>query len=123
MLGVDIAKNLVDAGNKHAREEGLAHCTFQEGDASNLQDLQDATCDVVVSIFGATFAPKPCDVAKEMVRATRSGGRIVMVNWIPNHPTVVAEILKISSGVLAATAGRLHVGGYSIFSQSMRRPA
>jgi hypothetical protein len=43
------------------------------------------------------FAPKPFDVAKEMVRVSRSGGRIVMGNWIPNDPTLVAQILKISS--------------------------
>jgi Methyltransferase domain len=58
---------------------------------------KDSSFDLVVSIFGAMFAPKPFDVAKEMVRVTRSGGRIVMGNWIPNDPTLVAQILKISS--------------------------
>jgi ubiquinone/menaquinone biosynthesis C-methylase UbiE len=96
VLGVDIAKNLVEAGNKRAKEEGLTNCKFQEGDASNLQDLKDHTFDLVVSIFGAMFAPRPFDVAKEMVRVTRPGGRIVMGNWIPNDPTLVAQILKIS---------------------------
>jgi ubiquinone/menaquinone biosynthesis C-methylase UbiE len=97
VLGVDIARNLVEAGNKRAKEEGLANCRFQEGDASNLHELKDQTFDLVVSIFGAMFAPKPFDVAKEMVRVTRPGGRIVMGNWIPNDPTLVAQILKISS--------------------------
>src|SRR6266478_4374689 len=97
VLGVDIAKNLVEAGNRRAQGEGLTNCRFQEGDASNLQDLKDQTFDLVVSIFGAMFAPKPFDVAKEMVRVTRRGGRIVMGNWIPNDPTLVAQILKISS--------------------------
>jgi ubiquinone/menaquinone biosynthesis C-methylase UbiE len=97
VLGVDIAKNLVEAGNKRAREQGLTNCKFQEGDASNLQELKDRTFDLVVSIFGAMFAPKPFDVAKEMVRVTKPGGRIVMGNWIPNDPTLVAQILKISS--------------------------
>jgi SAM-dependent methyltransferase len=97
VLGVDIAKNLVEAGNKRAKEEGLTNCKFQEGDASNLHELKDHTFDLVVSIFGAMFAPKPFDVAKEMVRVTRPGGRIVMGNWIPNDPTLVAQILKISS--------------------------
>src|SRR6476619_7614553 len=97
VLGVDIAKNLVEAGNKRAREEGLTNCRFQEGDASNLEDLKDQTFDLVVSIFGAMFAPKPFDVAREMVRVTRPGGQIVMGNWIPNDPTLVAQILKISS--------------------------
>jgi SAM-dependent methyltransferase len=97
VLGVDIATNLVEAGNKRAKEEGLTNCKFQEGDASNLHELKDRSFDLVVSIFGAMFAPKPFDVAKEMVRVTRPGGRIVMGNWIPNDPTLVAQILKISS--------------------------
>jgi len=97
VLGVDIASNLVAAGNKRAKEQGLTNCKFQEGDASNLHELKDQTFDLVVSIFGAMFAPKPFDVAKEMVRVTRPGGRIVMGNWIPNDPTLVAQILKISS--------------------------
>jgi SAM-dependent methyltransferase len=95
--GVDIARNLVEAGNKRAREEGLTNCRFEEGDASNMHDLKDRSFDLVVSMFGAMFAPKPFDVAKEMVRVTRRGGRIVMGNWIPNDPTLVAQILKISS--------------------------
>ena len=97
VLGVDIARNLVAAGNKRASEEGLTNCRFQEGDASNLHELKDNSFDLVVSIFGAMFAPKPFDVAKEMVRVARPGGRIVMGNWIPNDPTLVAQILKISS--------------------------
>ena len=97
VLGVDIAKNLVDAGNRRANEQGLTNIQFQEGDASDLHDLKDHAFDLVVSIFGAMFAPKPFDVAKEMARVTRPGGRIVMGNWIPNDPTLVAQILKISS--------------------------
>jgi SAM-dependent methyltransferase len=97
VLGVDIARNLVEAGNRRAKSEGLVNCRFQEGDAANLHDLDDDTFDVVVSIFGAMFAPKPFDVAKEMVRVTRPGGRIVMGNWIPDDPTLVAQILKISA--------------------------
>jgi SAM-dependent methyltransferase len=97
VLGVDIARNLVEAGNRRAAEHGLTNLTFQEGDATNLQDLPDGEFDAVVSIFGAMFAPKPFDVAKEMVRVARPGGRIVMGNWIPNDPTLVAQILKISS--------------------------
>jgi len=97
VLGVDIAQNLVEAGNKRAKEQGLTNCEFQEGDASNLHELQNHSFDLVVSIFGAMFAPKPFDVAKEMVRVTRRGGRIIMGNWIPNDPTLVAQILKISA--------------------------
>lgn len=97
VLGVDIARNLVEAGNRRAREHGLANLRFQEGDATNLAELQDKAFDLVVSIFGAMFAPKPFDVAREMVRVTRPGGRIVMGNWIPNDPTLVAQILRISA--------------------------
>jgi SAM-dependent methyltransferase len=98
VLGVDIARNLVEAGNRRAQEQGLTNLRFQEGDATDLAGLQDKTFDLVVSIFGAMFAPKPFDVTKEMVRVTRPGGRIVMGNWIPNDPTLVAQILKISAG-------------------------
>src|SRR6266498_3374353 len=97
VLGIDIAHNLVEAGNRRAAEQGLTNLKFQEGDASNLEQVPDKSFDLVVSIFGAMFAPKPVEVAKEMVRVTRSGGRIVMGNWIPNDPTLVAQILKISS--------------------------
>jgi SAM-dependent methyltransferase len=97
VLGVDIASNLVEAGTRRAQAAGLANLRFQEGDASDLNGIGDDSFDLVVSMFGAMFAPKPFDVAKEMVRVTRPGGRIVMGNWIPNDPTLVAQILKISS--------------------------
>jgi ubiquinone/menaquinone biosynthesis C-methylase UbiE len=97
VIGIDIASNLVAAGNRRAKAAGLTNCTFLEGDATDLRDIKDETFDVVISIFGAMFAPKPLDVAKEMVRVTRKGGRIVMGNWIPGDPTLVAQILKISS--------------------------
>jgi ubiquinone/menaquinone biosynthesis C-methylase UbiE len=97
VLGVDIAGNLVAAGNERAKTLGLTNLRFQEGDASDLTELDDERFDLVVSMFGAMFAPNPFDVAKEMVRVTKPGGRIVMGNWIPNDPTLVAQILKISS--------------------------
>ncbi len=96
VLGVDIASNLVAAANRRAQEEGLSNCRFQEGDACHLEGLSDDSFDLVVSIFGAMFAPKPLDVAQEMVRVTRPGGRIVMGNWIPGDPTLVAQVLRIS---------------------------
>jgi len=97
VLGIDIAANLVAAGNQRAKALGLANCRFQEGDATDMRAVQDRSFDLLVSIFGAMFAPKPFDVAKEMVRVTRPGGRIVMGNWIPNDPTFVAQTLKISA--------------------------
>ena len=101
VLGVDIASNLVEAGNKRAKAEGLTNCRFQEGDASSLHELKDNSFDLVVSVFGAMFAPRPFDVAKEMVRVTRPGGRIVMGNWIPGDPTLIAQILKTSAAYSA----------------------
>ena len=97
VLGVDIASNLVEAGNERVQSLGLTNCRFQVGDATDLHEFEDDRFDLVLSIFGAMFAPRPFDVAKELVRVTRSGGRIVMGNWIPNDPTLVAQILKISS--------------------------
>ena len=108
VLGVDIARNLVEAGNARARSLGLTNCRFQEGDASDLHEIDDESFDLSVSIFGAMFAPKPADVAKEMVRVTRPGGRIVMGNWIPNDPTLVAQILEDQFRLLAAASGRFH---------------
>src|ERR1700704_6393045 len=100
VVGIDIAKNLVEAGNKRAAELSLSRLRFQEGDACNLQGVGDHSFDLTLSVFGAMFAPKPFDVAREMVRVTRPGGRIVMGNWIPNDPTFVAQLLKISSAFL-----------------------
>jgi ubiquinone/menaquinone biosynthesis C-methylase UbiE len=97
VLGVDIAANLVAAGNARAAIAGLPNVTFEEGDASNLEGLADDTFDLIVTLFGAMFAPRPSDVAKEMVRVTKPGGRIVMGNWIPGDPTLIAQILKISA--------------------------
>jgi ubiquinone/menaquinone biosynthesis C-methylase UbiE len=97
VLGVDISSNLVAAGNQRVKLEGLTNIKFQEGDATNLEGLQNESFDLVVSIFGAMFAPKPFEVASEMVRVTRPGGRIVMGNWIPGDPTLVAQILKVCS--------------------------
>jgi ubiquinone/menaquinone biosynthesis C-methylase UbiE len=100
--GVDIAENLVRAGNARASAEGLSNITFTVGDAVHLENLDDESFDLVVTIFGAMFAPKPFDVAKEMVRVTRPGGKIVMGNWIPGDPTLVAQILKICSAYTPA---------------------
>ena len=97
VTGIDIARNLVEAGNRRAAEAGLSRLKFQEGDACNLQDVDDHSFDMTLSMFGAMFAPRPFDVAREMVRVTRPGGRIVMGNWIPGDPTFVSQLLKISS--------------------------
>ena len=100
VVGIDIAENLVAAGNRRAAEAGLDRLKFQEGDACNLQGVGDHSFDLTLSVFGAMFAPKPFDVAKEMVRVTKPGGRIVMGNWIPDDPTFVSQLLKISSSFM-----------------------
>ena len=97
VVGIDIARNLVEAGNRRAAEAGLSRLKFQEGDACNLAGVEDRSFDLVLSVFGAMFAPKPFDVAREMVRVTKPGGRIVMDNWIPDDPTFVSQLLKISA--------------------------
>jgi len=100
VVGIDIARNLVDAGNKRAAQAGLHRLRFQGGDACNLQDVGDHSFDLTLSVFGAMFAPRPFDVAREMVRVTKPGGRIVMGNWIPNDLTFVSQLLKISSSFM-----------------------
>jgi len=97
VTGIDIARNLVEAGNRRAAEAGLDRLKFQEGDACNLEGVGEQSFDLTLSMFGAMFAPKPFDVAREMVRVTKRGGRIVMGNWIPNDPTFVSQVLKVSS--------------------------
>jgi ubiquinone/menaquinone biosynthesis C-methylase UbiE len=97
VTGIDIASNLVAAGNRRAAEAGLSRLKFREGDACNLEGVSNESFDLTISIFGAMFAPKPFEVAKEMVRVTRPGGRIVMGNWIPGDPTFVSQVLRISS--------------------------
>jgi len=97
VTGVDIARNLVEAGNKRAKEAGLHRLKFHEGDACNLEGVDDDSFELTLSVFGAMFAPKPFDVAKEMVRVTEPGGQIVMGNWITNDPTFVSQLLRISS--------------------------
>jgi SAM-dependent methyltransferase len=102
VLGVDIAANLVAAGNARAAAAGLTNLRFQQGDACDLADLADNSFDLVVTVFGAMFAPRPLDAAREMVRVTKPGGRIVMGNWIPGDPTLVAQILRISGAYTPA---------------------
>ena len=97
VLGVDISSRSSPPATRARRRSACRTCRFEEGDASHLDDLADDSFDLVVTIFGAMFAPRPFDVAKELVRVTRPGGRIVMGNWIPGDPTLVAQILRISS--------------------------
>jgi len=100
VVGIDIAENLVAAGNRRAAEAGLDRLKFQQGDACNLEGISNHSFDLTLSVFGAMFAPQPFDVAREMVRVTRPGGRIVMGNWIPGDATFVSQLLKISASYM-----------------------
>lgn len=81
VTGVDIASNLVEQARARAKAERL-DIQFDEGDAEMLP-YEDKSFDLVVSLIGAMFAPRPERVASELVRVCRSGGRIVMANWTP----------------------------------------
>jgi SAM-dependent methyltransferase len=81
VTGVDIAANLIDQARARAREEGI-NVQFDEGDAEMLPYADDSF-DLVVSLIGAMFAPRPEFVAAEMIRVCRPGGKIVMANWTP----------------------------------------
>lgn len=101
VTGIDIARNLVAAGNQRAEALGLTRLKFEPGDACDLAGIADRSFDLTLSVFGAMFAPKPSEVAREMVRVTKPGGRIVMGNWIPNDPTsFVSQVLRISATFL-----------------------
>lgn len=80
--GIDIAPNLLEQARQRAASENL-QATFQEADAEQLP-FPDAHFDVVMTMFGAMFAPRPETTAAELARVCRSGGRIAMANWIPS---------------------------------------
>ncbi len=79
VTGVDLADNLLEQGRSRAEAEGLK-AQFDEGDAEQLP-YDDASFDVVVSMFGTMFAPRPELVAAELLRVCRSGGRVALANW------------------------------------------
>jgi SAM-dependent methyltransferase len=81
VTGCDIASNLIEQARARAEREGVA-IRFDEGDAEALP-YPDASFDLVTSLFGAMFAPRPERVAAELTRVCRPGGRIAMGNWTP----------------------------------------
>jgi len=105
VVGIDIARNLVAAGKRRATEAGLHRLQFQEGDACNLDGISDDSFDLTLSMFGAMFAPRPFDVAREMVRVTKPGGMIVMGNWIPDDPSFISQLRCISASLLPPPEG------------------
>ena len=95
--GVDIAKNLVERARSRAQEQGL-QIRFEEGDAEALP-FGDAEFDVVASLIGAMFAPRPNLVAAELLRVCKPGGLIAMANWTPKG--FVGQMFKTVSNFIA----------------------
>ena len=93
VTGVDIASNLVAQARERARQAGVA-AEFREGDAEHL-DFPDASFDVIISVFGAMFAPRPERVASELLRVCRPGGTIAMANWTPSG--VVGKMFALNA--------------------------
>src|SRR6185503_10657164 len=92
VTGVDIATNLLEQARARAEAEGLT-IQFDEGDAESLP-YDDAAFDVVITMFGAMFAPRPELVSSELVRVCESGGLIAMANWTPaGH---IGQMFKIT---------------------------
>lgn len=92
VTGVDIATNLLEQARARAESEGLK-IQFDEGDAENLP-YPDSSFDLVVTMFGAMFAPRPDLVAAELKRVCRPGGRIVMANWTPEG--FIGQMFKVT---------------------------
>lgn len=91
VTGVDIAANSIDQARARVKAEGV-EVRFDEGDAEMLP-YEDAAFDLVVSLIGAMFAPRPERVASELLRVCRPGGRIVMANWTPEGH--IGQMFKI----------------------------
>ena len=100
--GVDIAENLIERARERARVEGLS-ARFHEADAEDLPFV-DATFDVVTSVAGAMFAPRPEVAAKELRRVCRSGGTIAMANWTPQG--FVGKMFRLISNFVAPSGMR-----------------
>lgn len=91
VTGIDIAPNLIEQAKARAHTEELA-IRFEEGNAEQMP-YADASFDAVVTMFGAMFAPRPDATAAELVRVTRSGGRVAMANWTPDG--FIGQMFKI----------------------------
>ncbi len=94
VTGIDIAENTIEAAVKRADEEGVK-AKFIVGDAEDL-DYPDGSYDVIISMFGAMFAPRPEMVTDEFARVCRKGGRLHMANWTPQG--MVGKMFKIIGG-------------------------
>jgi len=101
VTGVDIASNLLEQARQGAAEENLK-IQFDEGDAEQLP-YADAQFDVVLSMFGAMFAPRPERVAAELLRVCKPGGMIAMANWTPQ--SFVAKATQVTAKMVPPPPG------------------
>lgn len=103
VTGVDIASNLLEQARERAKAAGVS-VTFEEGDAEQLS-YADGQFDLVMSMFGAMFAPRPDRVASELLRVCRKGGTIAMANWTPDG--LAAKLFALSARYIKPPAGVL----------------
>ncbi len=101
VTGIDIAPNLIEQARKRADGEGV-RASFEEGDAEQLP-YGDGEFDLVMSMFGAMFAPRPDRVAAELVRVCRKGGSIAMANWTPD--SLAGKMFALSARYLPPPDG------------------
>src|SRR3981081_4261885 len=101
VTGVDIAPNLLEQARKRAAAEQL-EVRFQEGDAEELP-VGDHEFDVVLTMFGAMFAPRPERVAAELIRACKPGGLIAMANWTPEG--FVGKLFQLTAEMVPPQTG------------------
>lgn len=94
VTGIDLAENLIEQAIASAKREGLG-AKFEIGDAEDLP-YDDETFDVVISMFGAMFAPRPDLTASELVRVTKSGGLVAMANWTPD--SFIGQTFELYAG-------------------------
>ena len=100
VTGVDIATNLIEQARTRAQAENL-DARFEEGDAEMLP-FEDSSFDLVISLIGAMFAPRPDLVAAELKRVCRPGGKIIMGNWTPTG--FVGQMFKVHGKYAPAPA-------------------
>lgn len=101
VVGVDIATNLLEQARARAERAGVP-LDVREGDAEDLP-FEDGTFDLVLSMYGAMFAPRPDRVAAELLRVCRPGGRIAMANWPPD--SFIGVMAKLTAAHVPPPAG------------------
>lgn len=101
VTGIDIAANLLEEARARADREGLS-VRFEEGDAEELP-YEAGAFDVVLSMFGVMFCPRPERASAELLRVCRPGGRIALANWVPE--SFIGQIFKTTAAYVPPPAG------------------